>query len=170
MKVDKLVGSTPLPPQVQHLNTPEFYLVGSGMAIAGGATDGKWGFIAGPHYTCSNYIKREEIRLVIDDVAHTINFNMHRARETGIYYGTAIVADITVYLIDSACKGDPYLSRQILIDNKSASKEHNISIKAYITLMPVENGVKDEWAIDSDGNISGVVLCQDTSLFSAWGT
>ncbi|MDD5676075.1 MAG: hypothetical protein PHC61_18025 [Chitinivibrionales bacterium] len=171
MTVENKFGMLSLPPQVQHLNSrDDFYLVGTGLVVAGGGADGKWGFIAGPHYTCSNYIEREEIRIIIDGQEHALDLKMHRARGTGVYYGMATVGEITVTVVDGACRGETYLSRAVLVDNNSASKEHIISIKTHLTLISAESGIKDACADDSDGVASGVVLCQGTTLFSFQGT
>ena len=107
--------------------------MGNGVAGAGGTADGKWDFLVGPDYTCPNYLSDEEISLVIDGVQQPLTMNMHRARNTGIFYGLATVGDLEVCLLDHASRGEPWTARLVIVKNKSATAAHKVSIQARVT-------------------------------------
>src|SRR5579863_8980525 len=98
----EFVGKTLLPRQVPYLNTREDFFMGNGYAGAGGSGDGTWNFLVGPDYTCPNYLKREELRLVVDGTEQALTMDVHRARKTGVFYGSSTNGDIKVTLVDFA--------------------------------------------------------------------
>src|SRR5579872_7126835 len=69
-------GALSLPAPVPYLNTVESYFVGNGVAAGGGAGDSTWEFLAGPDYTCPNYLAREEIHVLIDGSEETLSMQM----------------------------------------------------------------------------------------------
>jgi hypothetical protein len=158
-----VIGKTPLPDQVPYLNKKEDFFIGNGMAGGGGAADGKWDFLVGPDYTCPNYLSNEEIRLVIDGAQRSVTMNVHRARNTGIFYGLTTIEDMEVCLIDHASRGEPWTARLVMIKNKSATAAHKISIQAHVTPQTGE-GRSASMVGDSSGRATGVSLKLDTSL------
>ena len=121
-----------LPPQVPYLNTREDFFMGNGYAGAGGPGDGTWNFLVGPDYTCPNYLKREEIRLVVDGTEQPLTMDVHRARKTGIFYGISTNGDLKVTLVDYALMGQPCVARMIQVENLSRRDQHAVSVRAYI--------------------------------------
>lgn len=132
----EMFGGTPLPPAVPWLNTPEDFFMGNGYAGSGGDGDGAWNFLAGPDYTCPNYLKREEFRLYVDGFEMPLTLNVHRARKTGIFYGTTKNGDLKITLVDYAVRGQPCLARLVRIENLSRQTAHVVGVRAYIT--PIE--------------------------------
>ena len=128
----ELIGGTELPPQVPHLNTREDFFLGNGYAGGGGPGDGTWNFLIGPDYTCPNYLKSEEIRLVMDGTEQTLAMDVHRARKTGIFYGITTNGDLKVTLIDYAILDEPCVARMVRIENLSRRAQHTVSVRAYI--------------------------------------
>ncbi|MDE3067719.1 MAG: hypothetical protein KGJ60_09230 [Verrucomicrobiota bacterium] len=158
-----LIGNTPLPPPVPHLNRPEDFFLGSGVAGGGGAGDGTWNFLVGPNYTCPNYLRHEEIRLVVDGMERPLTMDVFRARETGIFCGTKTLGDLEVYLIDYARRGEPWVARLVLIKNRSPSVRHQVRVRAYVN--PIVGAGRSDWmAEDESGHACGVGLKLDTSL------
>ena len=158
-----LIGKTPLPDQVPYLNKSEFFFMGSGVAGAGGTADGKWDFLVGPDYTCPNYLSDEEISLLIDGAQQPLTIKMHRARNTGIFYGLATVRDLEVCLLDHASRGEPWTARLVIVRNKSATAAHKASIQARVNPRK-GNGRSASIVVDSNGRAAGVSLKLDTSL------
>ena len=115
------------------MSKSEFFFIGNGVAGAGGTADGKWDFLVGPDYTCPNYLSDEEFSLVIHGVLQPLTINMHRARNTGIFYGLATVGDLEVCLLDHASRGEPWTARLLMIKNKSAAAAHKVGIQARVT-------------------------------------
>jgi hypothetical protein len=132
----EVISQTALPEQVPYLNQPENFFIGNGYAAGGGAADGTWNFLTGPNYTCPNYLKSEEIRLVVDGEEQPFTMEVHRARKTGIFYGVKTVGDLKVYLIDYAPMEQPFVARMVRIENESKSALHNVSVRANI--VPIE--------------------------------
>src|ERR1700722_9487683 len=128
----EVIGKTPLPPPVPYLNARENFFIGNGYAAGGGAGDGTWNFLTGPDYTCPNYLQSEELKLVVDGVEQSLTMDVHRARKTGIFYGTKTVGDLKVNLIDYALMGQPWVGRMVRIENTSSSASHSVSVRAYI--------------------------------------
>lgn len=121
-----------LPPQVPYLNAREDFFMGNGYAGAGGSGDGTWNFLVGPDYTCPNYLKREEIRLVVDGTEQPLTMDVHRARKTGVFYGIATNDDLKVTLVDYALIGQPCVARMVRVENLSGVARHAVSVRAYI--------------------------------------
>ena len=152
-----------LPDPVPWLNTPENYFVGAGVAAGGGAVDSTWEFLAGPDYTCPNYLKREEIHVVVDGADHSLSMKIHRVRKTGVFYGTQTFGDVKVTLIDYALAGEPWVARLVTVENQSRSTAHKASIIAYIH--PVLGSGRTNWiAPDATGRARGIGMKLDTSL------
>jgi hypothetical protein len=128
----EVINRTALPEQVPYLNQPENFFIGNGYAAGGGAADGTWNFLTGPNYTCPNYLKSEEIRLVVDGEEQPLTMEVHRARKTGIFYGVKTVGDLKVYLIDYAPMEQPFVARMVRVENESKSIPHSVSVRANI--------------------------------------
>ena len=79
-----VIGKIPLPDQVPYLNRKEYFFIGNGIAGGGGTADGKWDFLVGPDYTCPNYLRNEEFKLVVDGEERGVGVDVHRLRGTGL--------------------------------------------------------------------------------------
>jgi len=159
----KIIGGIRLPGQVPYLNSREDFFVGNGIVGAGGSGDGTWNFLVGPDYTCPKYLKKEQIKLAIDGTEQSVTMDVHRARNTGIFYGVKTIGDLEVYLIDYAVGGYSWIARQVIVDNKSATADHTVGIKAYVN---PETGDERSAAIIKDSSVreSAVALKLGTLL------
>lgn len=160
---DRADRSPSLPEPVPYLNATEDYFVGGGVAAGGGAANGTWNFLTGPDYTCPNYLGREEIHLVVDGVEQNMTMQMHRARKTGIFFGTKTLGDLKVRLVDYALNGEPWVARLVLVENQSGSVAHTVSVQAHVH--PLLGAGRTNWVVkDASGRGRGVGLKLDTSL------
>ena len=160
---DAFSGNPSLPEPVPYLNTPESFFVGNGLAAGGGAADGTWEFLAGPDYTCPNYLDREEIHLMVDGEEHALTMKVHRARKTGVFYGIENVGDLKVCLVDYALNGEPWVARSVMVENQSRVKAHILGVIACIH--PILGPGRTNWvASDSSGRARGIGMKLDTSL------
>jgi hypothetical protein len=160
---DNSFGGTPLPEQVAYLNKCEDFFIGNGLVGGGGTGNGTWNFLVGPDYTCPNYLRSEEVRLVVDGVEQSLTMDVHRARKTGVFYGTRTIGDLKVYLIDYVVVGKPCVARLIRIENESHDRPHTVSVQAYI--VPITGPGHSDWiSLDGNGLQAGIGLKLDTSL------
>lgn len=157
-----LVAGVSLPEAVPHLNRVENYFVGGGIAAGGGAGDGTWNFLAGPDYTCPNYLTNEEIRLVIDGTPQTVVVDVHRARETGIFFGQTNIDGLEVALVDHALRGESWAARLVTIRN-SSSAAHDVAVQACVA--PATGPGRSAAIIqDAGGHDAAVTLQLDKSM------
>jgi hypothetical protein len=159
----RFIGKTTLPDQVPYLNRREHFFVGGGIAGGGGDGDGRWNFLVGPDYSCPNYLSNEEIRLLVDSKLQLMPVNMHRARNTGVFYGLASTGDLKFCLVDYAAHGEPWTVRLVMIKNDSAANDHIVSVQAWVWPM-MGKGRSAAMARDAAGRASGISLKLDTSL------
>jgi hypothetical protein len=129
----RLLGNTPLPEPVPYLNKKENFLVGNGIAAGGGSGHGRWDYLVGPDYTCPNYLRNEEFRLVVDGEERGVGVDVHRLRGSGLFYGVCAVGDLEFCLLDYALWGEPWVARLVLIRNTSAAQEHSVRVQARIS-------------------------------------
>ena len=154
-----------LPPPVPYLSAPEEYFLGNGTVAGGGAVDGVWKFLAGPDYTCPNYLSREEIRLNVDGVEQPLTVAMHRARETGYFYGVETNGDLKITLIDYALTNESWLGRLVTVENESHSNTHVVGISAAIQSL---SGKGRNFFVTADmDHVQGIGFTLDTSLTCA---
>lgn len=159
---DEFIGKTPLPSQVPYLNQPENFFIGNGYAAGGGAADGTWNFLTGPNYTCPNYLKFEEIKLVVDGTEQSLKMQVHRAHRTGIFYGVKTIGDLKIYLIDYAPTGQNFVARMVRIKNESTAS-HTVSVRAYI--IPITGpGRSQNVGFDINDKARWINLKLDTTL------
>jgi hypothetical protein len=159
----RLLGNTPLPEPVPQLNKKENFFVGNGIAAGGGSGHGRWDYLVGPDYTCPNYLRNEEFKLVVDGEERSVGVDVHRLRGTGLFYGVCAVGDLEVCLLDYALWGEPWVARLVLIRNASAGQAHNIRVRACIS--PLAGAGRSALIVrDAQGRASGVGLKLDTSL------
>lgn len=159
-----MTGKIKLPEQVPYLNKRENYLIGNGFVCASGVGDGKWNFIAGPDYTCPNFISNEKITITINNVERPLIFDMYRARETGLYYGKTRIEDLEITLLDYTISGMPILSRLVVVENKSEFKNYSVKLNAYLT--PISgNGRTATIVKNPERNTTAVSIHLDTSLY-----
>ena len=152
-----------LPAPVPYLNQREDFFIGNGIAGGGGAGDGTWNFLVGPDYTCPNYLDREEITILVDGKEQSLAMEVHRARQTGIFFGTKTIGDLEVSLIDYALQGEPWIARLVVIENTSPSARHKMNVRAYVD--PIAGaGRTSRLVTDKNGRRFGVALMLDTSL------
>lgn len=113
-------GDNILPDTVAWLNSrDEKYFIGNGIAGGGGNTAGEWDFLIGPDYTSPNFIYSETIFLKVDGELQPVQFGFHRIRATGIFYGSAVVKNALIQVMDFAVPGNPLLIRKFVITNTS---------------------------------------------------
>ena len=161
-------GSLSLPEPVPHLNTNEDFFLGNGIVAGGGAGDGTWNFLAGPDYTCPNYLKSEEIRLNVDGAEQSLTVDVHRGYKTGIFYGRGTVGDLKICLLDYTLNGECWVARLVTVENESRSTAHEVSVRAYIH--PITGAGRSNWlATDANSHARGVGMKLDTSLKCAHG-
>jgi hypothetical protein len=164
----KNLGDVSLPDQVPYLNPPTRYPLGNGVAMAVGGATGEWEQLAGPDYTCPNYIDTESLALEVDGVELPLHPEMRRARETGLYWGGITRGDLRIYLVDFAVRGQPWLSRLVLIDNMSATGSHDVRLRTTIHPRP-ETGMSDGFVQDAGGNRCGLFIQADPAVEVVYG-
>lgn len=131
----KHIGSAPLPKQVPYLGPLEMNFMGSGIAGAGGNTDGIWDYLIGPDYSGNNFIESEHITAIIDGTPHVLGKEIRRAGGTGMFYSVMNIDGLSVYLIDFAKMNEPYVTRLVMIDNYS-DKAHTVAVHASLIPAP----------------------------------
>jgi hypothetical protein len=153
-EIGRLFGDRPIPARVPYFGALEKYFLGSGIAGAGGDTQGVWDYLIGPDYTfygyiksCESYIKREEIRLVIDGIEELWGIEMRRIRGTGMFCGVKRIGDLTVHIIDFTNMGESWISRAIMIVNNSLNRSYDISVRAYISPAGLSDSIVDDTAV-----------------------
>lgn len=126
-----------LPSAVPYLGPLEDYFIGSGAVGAGGDTKGVWNYLIGPGYTFYGYIKspesfirREEIRLILDGQETALSFEMRRLRGTGMFFGAAAAGTVQVNLVEFANQGKAWVTRLINVENQSDDTGHTVEIQA----------------------------------------
>ncbi|MFI5387970.1 MAG: amylo-alpha-1,6-glucosidase, partial [Fimbriimonadales bacterium] len=117
---------------VPYLGPEEPYFLGSGVAGAGGDTEGKWDFLIGPDYTSPNFISEETLSLTVDGRPTALAFKMHRARETGIFFGSQRIGDLRILVADFSNSDSPWVARLIGIENLSRKTTARVSVRATI--------------------------------------
>jgi hypothetical protein len=148
------LADQPIPDRVPYLGPLEKYFIGSGIAGAGGDTEGIWDYLIGPGYTfygyiksCESFIRWEEIKLVVDAVVVALPIEMRRARGTGMFYGCGVIGDLTVHLVDYTNRGEAWIARTVMVDNNSATDSHDVAVKAYIIPAGLSDTIVDSTAI-----------------------
>ena len=158
-----LLGHTPLPELVPHLNKKENFFVGNGIAAGGGSGHGRWDYLVGPDYTCPNYLRNEEFKLVVDGEVRSVGVDVFRVRGTGLFYGVCAIGDLEFSVLDYALWAKPWAARLVLIHNTSSSHNHSVRIQACISPL-TGAGRSAGIVLDAQGRASGVSLKLDTSL------
>jgi hypothetical protein len=164
----KNLGDVTLPAQVPYLNTPQHYPLGNGMGMAVGGATGEWEQLAGPDYTTPNFINSETLSLEVDGVELPLHAEMKRGRETGIYWGGLTRGDLRIYLVDFALRGQPWVTRLVMIDNTSATASHDVRLRAN-THPRSETGMSNGFVKDVSGNRCGLFIQADPSVEVPWG-
>jgi hypothetical protein len=164
----KNLGDMTLPDQVPYLNTPQRYVVGNGMAMAVGGPTGEWEQLAGPDYTTPNYIDSETLSIEIDGVETPLHAEMKRGRETGLYWGGLTRGDLRIYLVDYALRGQPWVTRLVMIDNTSATASHDVRLRTNIHPRP-EDGMSNGFVKDEGGNRCGFFIQADPKVQVPFG-
>jgi hypothetical protein len=135
----------------------------NGIAAGGGSGHGRWDFLVGPDYTCPNYLRNEEFKLVVDGEERSVGVDVYRLRGTGLFYGVCAVGDLEVCLLDYALWGEQWVARLVLIRNTSAGQDHSVRVRACIS--PLTGAGRSAVIVrDAQGRASGLGLKLDTSL------
>jgi hypothetical protein len=114
---------------VPYCGLVEDYFLGGGIAGAMGNIHGEWNFLIGPNYTSPDFLASEILAIQVDDHVMQVSPEMHRARNTGIFYGIMQRASLTVTLVDFAPMNQPWVARLVKVENHSG-KEARISVSA----------------------------------------
>jgi hypothetical protein len=157
-----------LPPLQPLLNVPTRYAIGNGVAVAVCGPAGQIETVFGPGYTTSDFMKHEDIFINLDNIEMPLRIDMKRAAGTGVFYGVASRGDIDVGIVDYACKGEPWLSRLILLKNSSATASHTVIVRDSIA-PHTDNGYKSGVAMDAAGNHAAFTVQADTSTGVPFG-
>jgi len=113
-------------------------------------------------------LQDEEIRVVVDGVEQPLTMQVHRARKTGIFYGTTNIGDLQIHLIDYAPMGQDWVGRMVRIENESRSTAHQVSVRALV--VPITGpGRSHEIAGNTNAKEHWMDLKLDTSLRCAEG-
>jgi hypothetical protein len=147
-----------LPLQVPYLNPPRHYPIGNGVDFAVGDTSGNWNQLSGPGYSTPNFINSEVLTLEVDGAEKPLVVAMKRARETGVYYGTAGCGDLQVHLVDYAGTGKPWLARLVIIDSLPGAGSHDVRVKA--TVKPAKDPGLTHRLVDSGDQKSCAIAIQ----------
>lgn len=164
----KNLGDMTLPDGVPYLNPPRHYSLGNGVGMAVGGATGEWEQLAGPDYTCPNYIDTESLALEIDGVEMPFHPEMRRGQETGLYWGGITHGDLRIYLVDFAVRGQPWIARLVMIDNTSATASHDVRIRATIHPHP-DKGMSNGLVQDVGGARCGLFLQADPEAEVVFG-
>jgi hypothetical protein len=164
----KNLGDMTLPDTVPYLNLPKRYPLGNGMAMAVGGATGEWEQLAGPGYTCPNYIDTESLAVEVDGVDLPLHPEMRRARETGLYWGGLTRGDLRIYLVDFTVRGQPWISRLVMIDNMSATASHDVRLRTTIHPRP-EKGMSNGFVKDDAGTRCGLFIQADPTVEVIYG-
>jgi hypothetical protein len=163
----KIEGVT-LPPLQPLLNVPHRYPVGNGVAVAVCGPTGQIQTVYGPGYTTSDLISREDILLDLDGTELPFRVDMQRAAGTGVFYGVASRGDLDVGVVDFTCRGQPWISRFIVVKNTSTTASHTLVIRDGIVPRS-DNGYTHALATDAAGHPSGFVVQAGTSIGVPYG-
>jgi hypothetical protein len=163
----KIEGVT-LPPQLPYLNVPHRYPVGNGVAVIVGGPTGQIERAFGPGYTSSDLINSEDLLIEVDGVELPLSVPMKRAAGTGVFYGLATRGDLDLGVVDYTCRGQPWISRLLVLKNSSATAEHTVVVRDGIA-PHTENGYSHRLAVDAQGNRCGFVIQGDTSTGVPFG-
>jgi hypothetical protein len=160
------LGSVDLPAQVPYLNVPHRYPVGNGVVAAVCGPTGQWVQLAGPGYTAPNFINTETLALELDGAELPLSVEMKRAEKTGVFYGSTTRGDLDISLIDYTCRGQPWITRLLLVTNTSPTASHDVRVSAQIA-PKTDRGLTHWLTKDAAGNDNGFTIQADanTGLF-----
>jgi hypothetical protein len=120
------------------------------MAVGDGS--GAWLRLAGPGYMIGtirdSLFTAERFCLEVDGQEQPLTLDMHRAAKTGVFYGTTIIGDLSVCLVDLARWGRPWMARLVLVENRSSTTSHTIRFKAALT--PAAGAGAPPWVLVRD--------------------
>ena len=131
---------------VPYCGPVEDYFLGGGITGAMGNIHGEWNFLIGPNYTSPDFLASETITIQLDDRVVQVNPEMHRARNTGIFYGIMQRDALTVTLVDFAPLNQPWVARLVWVENHSG-EEASISVRASLRPQDGEARIINDEAI-----------------------
>ncbi len=102
---------------VLYLGHADSYFTGNSVCGFSGFPDGTVTFSIGPDYTCPNYIQSEKIYIEINGQKHYPDFQIHRIRKSGVYFGEWQIGDLTLSLFDFAPPEKSFSCRMIYVSN-----------------------------------------------------
>ncbi|HOV69887.1 MAG TPA: hypothetical protein PLZ84_06140 [Clostridia bacterium] len=119
MNVKEMFGLD-LPAQVPYFGFDEPYIIGNGIIMSGGLSNGTWDYCTGYAYgDVYNFFKRERVKIYIDSRPFTLQGEMHRALNTGIFYSVQQFRKAAVCLVDFSLQNQPFSARLIAVKNTS---------------------------------------------------
>ena len=121
-----------------HNDCPDTYFFGNSIVGASAHPDARMTFVIGPDYTCPNYIREEELFLLMDGQKFALDFQMKRLRHSGVFFDSCCTNGVSVFLWDFAPTDRPYILRFVHI----ASNDRDISgAKICAAISPFESTV-----------------------------
>ncbi len=121
---------------VPYLGHSDTYFTGNSVCGFSGFPDGTVTFSIGPDYTSPNYIESEKFYFEIGGRKYVPDFQMHRIRRSGIYFGEWKKDGLTFCLVDFAPPEKSYCCRLICVLNAGREAEKitvTAEIEPYLT-------------------------------------
>ena len=167
VEMPEIAGVT-LPPLQPLLNGAHRYPVGNGVVAGVFGPDGQIETVYGPGYTTSDLIAHEELFIRLDGPEEALRVDMRRAARTGLYYGATSRGDLDIGVVDFACAGQPWISRLLVIKNRSTTATHAIVVRDAITPHTTK-GYTHGLVRDAASNPVGIFAQADPSIGVPYG-
>lgn len=103
---------------VPYFGAIEPYFYGNGITGASTEPNGDMSFLIGPDYTSPNFLQSEILSAIIDGSTFKLNPQMHRIRNTGVFYGEALIEGICFNVYEITNENEPFVARIITATSK----------------------------------------------------
>jgi hypothetical protein len=152
-----------LPAQQPFLSAASRYPIGNGVAVAICGPTGQIETVFGPGYTSPDLLSHEALSIAVDNANLPLEVEMRRAAGTGVFFGVVSRGTVDIGVIDYACKGQPWVSRLIVLKNNSTTASHSIVVRDAISPRKGK-GYSSAIAMDKGGSAAGFAIKSDTSI------
>ena len=139
---------------VPYLGHNDTYFIGNAICGFSGFPDGTVTFSIGPDYTCPNYVQSEKLYIELNGQTYYPDFQMHRTRKSGVYFGEQKINELTFSLFDFAPPEESFCERVIFVTN-TGIETRDLTIGAEIIPYLTEGKLSDK----------GLVIEKDTNQF-----